>query len=73
MKRTIQKLSVTILLVTMIVASILKTPMVFAEAPNRDTNWVPSHGSYVVENDMVKFVSDSGHDYQGEHTNSRRI
>lgn len=51
-----------------ILSAFLRTPMVFAGGASRDTSWVPSNGSYVVENSMVKFESDSGYDNQGPHT-----
>lgn len=68
MKRKILISLALLSLFVVALSSILCVPSFFAKAASRDTSWVPTEGSYVVENSMLKLQSDSGYDGQGPET-----
>lgn len=49
-------------------SSVFYAPVAFAEETSRDTSWVPTEGSYAVENSLLKLQSDSGFNLQGNET-----
>ncbi len=62
-------LSLIIFLTSLFMLStLLCSPAVFAGAMKRNKIWVPTEGSYTVENSMLKLQSDSGYNSQGPET-----